>query len=84
MSLKDQTVKDIQNDADFRSVSAARDFFKRKDRSKPFDMQDVVGVRYALFIMINNSWLIIFFKEPSLGIPQELLFLVDLTIELCL
>lgn len=35
----------VSMDDPFRSANGAKDFFKKKDRSRPFEMQDVVDVR---------------------------------------
>jgi hypothetical protein len=43
-----QLQQTIPADDPFRNANAARDFFKKKDRSRPFELQDVSEVRYEI------------------------------------
>jgi len=45
VGIKDFSQQLPSADDAFRNINASKDFFKKKDRSRPFEMQDVSGVR---------------------------------------
>lgn len=50
-----QMARDITPDDFFRSPSWAKDFFKRKDRSKSYEMPNVSGVRTLSWNLCGTS-----------------------------
>ena len=68
-----------QIDDPFRSANVAKEFFRRKDRSRSYEMQDVIGVRLVRYKLMISSNQLKYLKGLFLGIHLEHHLLVDLT-----